>query len=298
MNINININNTQYLYTDKVRDEENIRLSFDRLSQKTFGLSFEQFYQSGSWQDKYIPHVLIHNGEVVCNVSVNIMEFDICGQRKKYIQLGTVMTDDRYRNQGLSRALMEIVMGKYKDECDAIYLFANDSVLDFYPKFNFIKAQEYQRSLRIENVKTNCRKLNMDNADNIKVLSDMYAKGNSFSRFDMRENVGLVMFYCLQFMKESVYYCDELGVVVIADFDGDTMVCYDIYGGKQQNIFDIIGAVAYEGVRKVCFGFSLKHTENMQESLHKEEDTTLFVLAGKDDVFKDNKLMFPILSHA
>lgn len=59
------------------------------------------------------------------------------------------MTDCEYRNKGISRKLMDKVLQDWKDKCDAIYLYANDSVLDFYPKFGFIKAKEYQYSKNI-----------------------------------------------------------------------------------------------------------------------------------------------------
>lgn len=82
----------------------------------------------------------------MANVSVNIIDIEIQEQVKRYIQIGTVMTDCNYRNKGLSRKLMDKILQDWKDKCDAIYLYANDSVLDFYPKFGFIKAMEYQYS--------------------------------------------------------------------------------------------------------------------------------------------------------
>lgn len=52
------------------------------------------------------------------------------------------MTDVKYRDQGLLRIIMEKVIAEWKDKCELIYLFANDSVLDFYPKFGFDKVQQ------------------------------------------------------------------------------------------------------------------------------------------------------------
>ena len=49
---------TGYIYNANIRDNEQIRRSFNELAQKTFGLSFEQWYQNGYWGDSYIPHVL------------------------------------------------------------------------------------------------------------------------------------------------------------------------------------------------------------------------------------------------
>lgn len=134
--------------TDKdIRNNEAVRASFNKLAADTFGLSFEQWYQDGYWTDLYIPYVLLDGGRVIANVSVNIIDTQWKGQTRKYIQLGTVMTAPGYRKQGLSRFLLEEALSDWKGLCDAIYLFANDSVLDFYPKFGFVKENEYVYSL-------------------------------------------------------------------------------------------------------------------------------------------------------
>ena len=74
-------------------------------------------------------------GRVVSNVSVNRIRFDLGGKKKDYIQIGTVMTDEKYRGKGLNGQIMERVLKEYEGKADGIYLFANDSVLNYYPKF-------------------------------------------------------------------------------------------------------------------------------------------------------------------
>ena len=84
--------------------------------------------------------------KLVANESVSIMKINILEEERIYIQIGTVMTDEEYRNQGLSRFLMEKVLSEWENKCDCIYLFANDTVLDFNPKFGFERVYEYQCS--------------------------------------------------------------------------------------------------------------------------------------------------------
>ena len=53
---------------------------------------------------------------------------------------------------------METVLSDWRDCSDGIYLFANDSVLDFYPKFGFCPMGEYQVSVNVTPKKGNiCR---------------------------------------------------------------------------------------------------------------------------------------------
>ena len=125
------------------RNNSALRASFNELARKTFGIDFEPWYQRGFWTDRYDPYSVVENGRIIANVSVNHMDMRILGERKRLIQLGTVMTDPQYRNRGLIRMLMEQIQQEFAD-ADGMFLFANDSVLEFYPKFGFRKGTEYE----------------------------------------------------------------------------------------------------------------------------------------------------------
>lgn len=53
------------------------------------------------------------------------------------------MTDPDYRGRGLSRWLIDRVLEDFEQQVDFIFLYANDSVLDFYPKLGFKRAPEF-----------------------------------------------------------------------------------------------------------------------------------------------------------
>ena len=124
--------------------DDKLRNSFNALALETFHLNFEDWYQNGFWRENYIPYSIVIDGKVVANVSVNLTDMMYDGEIKKFIQLGTVMTAKEFRNQGLIRQIMREIEADYKDKVDGMYLFANDSVLDFYPKFGFKESREYQ----------------------------------------------------------------------------------------------------------------------------------------------------------
>ena len=56
------------------KDNESLRLSFNELAGKTFGLDFEDWYQNGFWRENYVPYSIVENGKVIANVSVNITD--------------------------------------------------------------------------------------------------------------------------------------------------------------------------------------------------------------------------------
>jgi len=293
-----NINGNEYEFIKDIKDDDQIRESFNRLAQETFGLSFEQWYQNGYWGNDYIPYVLLDGDKVVANVSVNIINTRWENQAKLYIQLGTVMTDKEYRGKGLSRWLMEKVLEDWKDKSDAIYLFANDSVLDFYPKFGFEKASEYQYSKAISKKDGNVRKLDMLSAHDRELLLDAYKYSNPFSALPMENNTGLLMFYCTQYMKDNVYYIDEYEAVIIAEYEDEKLICYDIYCPKKCSLDDILCTMARENTREAILGFTPKQVNDFKVIKLEEDNTTLFILKEKENLFRNNMLMFPLLSHA
>lgn len=294
------INDKKYIYRCNYRDNKMLRSSFDRLTEKTYGFNFKQWYENGYWEDKYIPYSLLDGDEVVSNVSVNIMDFIILEEQKRYIQIGTVMTAEEYRGQGLSRILMERVIKEWEDKCDLIYLFANDSVLDFYPKFGFEQCDEYQYSIkRIKEGKSEkIIRMNMDSKIDRKFVYNMVCNAIPLSKVFMKNNVSLIMFYCTYFMKDSIYYIEDYDTIVICDFHEDILYIQDVFATKEIDLDKIINAMMNEKTKKVVLGFAPNNITSYEKSLVNEEDTTLFIKMGKENPFKIRDLMFPVLSHA
>ena len=141
----------KYKLEKNVRDTAPVRNAFNALAMQTFQLSFEGWYENGCWSQRYQPYTLMDGGTAAANVSVNLMKTRWNGQIKNYIQLGTVMTHPAYRNQGLSRYLIEEIFRDWEERCDGFYLFANETVLDFYPRFGFRRAAFRLPLLRTEN---------------------------------------------------------------------------------------------------------------------------------------------------
>lgn len=72
------------------------------------------------------------------------------------------------------RKLIEEVLKDWENNCDGIYLYANDTVLDFYPKFGFEKAKEYQCTKQITPVPQTFTRLDMGRSENVKLLEYSY----------------------------------------------------------------------------------------------------------------------------
>lgn len=285
----------KYELVKQVRDDDILRQSFIDLAVETFDLSFEKWYQAGFWSDDYIPYCLVDGDKVIVNVSVNRMKMVLDGQVKNYLQLGTVMTAKEYRKQGLARYLLENVLNDFAGQNDGIYLFANETVLDFYPKFGFQAAEQYQASLPITPKSGDFRKLDMDQPTDRELVKQMYQLGNPYSKLSFIDNYGLLMFYCDNFMRDCLYYSAKRGVVIVAIQNKNNLECLDIFGQRNTQLPELLNELASGTTTNCHLGFSTPGNQPLDLF---QTDETLFVYDSGENIFGDQKLMFPLLSHA
>lgn len=248
------------------KENKSLRDSFNELAESTFGINFEEWYQNGFWNERYIPYSYLDNGEIVANVSVNLMDFNFNGESKKLIQLGTVMTKEGYRHKGLMRSLINEIETDYNGKIDGYFLFANDSVLEFYPKLGYKKVLEYENyKLIYEENEMTAIKLEMNSKEEWDKFINVINNSISNGRFEMIDGSYLILIH-------------------------------QVFSKNEVNMEEVIKA--FGAVKKVAFGYTPKNIENIQTKILNEEDTTLFVKGSFFDKFENNKLMFPLLSHA
>ncbi|URZ14565.1 GNAT family N-acetyltransferase [Clostridium felsineum] len=293
------IRGKEYRFIKDYKDNNSLRNSLNLLTQSIFGFNFEVWYTEGFWGDFYIPYSIFDNDKIVANVSVSVMDCEVLNEVKRYVQLGTVMTDVNYRNQGLSEYLINKVIEEWKNKSDMIYLFANDSVLKFYPKFGFEVACEYEYSKKI-NSKNNtikAKKLDMSLKESKELFLRSVVTSNTMAKISVLKNTSLAMFYCGYSMSDQVYYIEDYSAVAVAEFYDNILKLKEVFCTEETDIDKIINKLAYNGIKKVVFGFTPKRTEDYEVKILKEENLTLFVMKENSKLFKNNKLMFPLLSH-
>ena len=290
-----------YTFIKDFRDNENYRKSFNNLAINIFGINFEEWKKQGYWTNKYIPYAFFDKDKIAANVSANIIDLNFNGKKKKAIQIGTVMTDKNYRGQALSRKLIESIFEDYKNDCDFFYLFANKTVLNFYPKFGFRRTWEYQTIADFEKKQSNItvKKINMDNFSERDMFINLVKNTVIFSKISMIDNLGLIMFYCGLFMKDDIYYIPELNIAAVAEYSENTICIYDIFSKNEFDLNAVVNALLTHDKMKVVFGFTPAKNENFNSILKENDDDALFIKDNSNDSeFNLDKEMFPVLSHA
>jgi GNAT superfamily N-acetyltransferase len=283
--------------------DDRLRASFFELANEIFGLNFKEWYEKGYWGNQYIPFSYADGNKVVSNVSVNVIDFIIQGKKKKYnaLQIGTVMTHPDYRNRGLSTRLMNKVLEEYKDQYDFMYLFANESVLDFYPKFGFTEVDEYQFSMEYtvdKAVAGGIRKLDVAKKEDLDLIfqfvneripvSKIFATGNSQS---------ITMYHCVDVFNQDIYYLEQENVIVIFQKMENKIDIFDIIGKREINIEAILTKIADKGLTKICFHYTPDYKGLEFESNLLKREGALFVRANNEHLFPV-QVKHPITSEA
>lgn len=291
-------------------EDEVLRSSFNRLAQETFGIDFEDWYQNGYWKEKYIPYSVVQNGEVVANVSVNLMDMREKGTVRHLIQLGTVMTKKEYRKQGFIRMLMREIEADYDGKVDGMYLFANGSVLDFYPKFGYRRAAEYQyvkpiikagtadgETAQQKSGEAAIKQMPMRNKSEWDVLERAIKKSRYRGRFDMVGNTELIMFYVTKYMQDNVFYDERQDAWAIAETEDDELLLHGVFSEREVKLDELIDSFGRE-LKKAALGFTPADTAGYDCRRFQLEDTFLFVKGDAFADFEEKRFMFPLLSHA
>lgn len=223
------------------------------------------------------------------------MELLMQGKIYNCIQLGTIMTDQEYRGRGLSRYLFSEVRKDWDGKCDAMFLFANESVLDFYPRLGFHRKKQYRFEKKADQAFGKAKRLSMGTSENRALLRRCYDNRNPFSKVQAVNNFGLLMFYGASFMKDCIFYLEEQEAIVVAEQEGNTFVCYDIFCETDRELDEILSAAAPVGTKKVRLEFTPNKSGDFEAATYDDSDDALFVYGGAGS--GGEKLLFPLISH-
>lgn len=290
------------LISGYMRDEKP-RHALNALTQKTFGFDFEGWVTGGYFEGDYIPYSFIEDGRILANVSANRMRFMQNGEVKDYIQIGTVMTDEAFRRQGLAGKLLKHVVEVYENECDGIYLFGNLDSLGFYRKMGFLEGLQYRWS-----VKEECLPAKKPGSGFVPVKASDAVLRNKYlddvrncsvnSSLEQINKFGLQMFYTCAF--EDLYYAEDIDCFAVYERNGDDLALNSIISRNRVYLPVILERLG--GDYKTCtLGFTPLEEDRMicdAEAFDGADDYRFFYLGEDLEMIRKDKLYFPEFSHA
>ncbi len=287
----------RYTLIKAYQKNDHLRESFNDLAKRTFSLDFEDWYQNAYWQDNYIPYSIVDEDRIVANVSISPMKFLHNKQVFHLIELGTVMTDEAYKNKGLIRQLMGEIERDYENKVDGYFLFANKSVLDFYPKFGYKKMKEYEYFKDVSNdTEMTAEKISIEDRKTRRQFEEAIRTSHIQNSFYMKDNLELIMFYATKFMSHNIYNIESENAYVIAEVDNEELYLYDVITPEQVDLDKVVFAFG-KTIKKVILGFAPLEKKDYEVKAIPQIEDVLFVKGDVLQIIEDNQLRFPVLSH-
>ena len=280
------------------KNDQKLRNQFFEFTPKAlYGADFRQWYLRGVWDRHYRPYSLGDGQSIVANVSFSTMDLYLKGDLIKGTQLATVGTLPEYRNQGLSRQLMEIVLESCDVEGELVFLFANESVLEFYPKFGFEPIHEHLFQMDVSAIKSSfgARRLDINSEIDFELIKRMARDRLPLTKVFGAGNYGHILLWHLIYLYgECIWYLEEYNLVFIAEAEGNTLHLFDILSTQQYSFEALLPNILPRRIDRVVCHFTPELFDMDFQVLICEMESPLFVKGDfpvKDQVFK-----FPALA--
>ena len=258
--------------------DEKLRKSMSKLATETFGLDFENLYQSGYWGEPFGCYGIVKDDEVVSNISYHLFDYEKDHKKYSAMQIGTVMTRDDHRHQGLSATLMNEVLNDHP--VDVVYLFANESVMNFYPKFGFEPVVHLKYKAQVTDKYIKGEKGRKLDTHKDRELIDSFIKSrikNSKNDYVYKDDY-IKMFYLMYVYSDCIYLHDNC--IVVCEKEEDVLWVHDIFLKSDGSIYECVGPYT-DGINTIYYGF-----EAQVDDLEVYEDMTsgLFVKTTVDEL--------------
>lgn len=271
------------------------RAAFNRLVQTVFGIQFEEWYQKGGWTESFRPYTLFDGENAVANISVCPFELLLDGKPRLYLGFYTVMVHPDWRGLGLSRFLVETILQDWEDRYDQIFLFANDSVLDFYPRFGFepVQEQAFSRILPAQPGRL-IRRLNMACPADRALLQKQIAAAAPLARISIRNLWGMALFQALYGLK--FFVSKEPDAVLCIERERGRITLHDCFCARPLPLDELARMIPAENGDLLTLGFTPLHPSGWTAAPVQREDSVTFLLKGRENPFASAPMLFPTLT--
>jgi predicted N-acetyltransferase YhbS len=221
------------------------------------GRTFSAWGARGGWVDGYDVFAVVVDDHVVSTVGRQSMRYVINGKERNGYQLGAVATHADHRNRGLARLLMDKVLGDLDAPDQPVILFANSSVLNFYPRFGFRRFAQssFFGHIGVHPAGTLAPRLDLASPTDRAWLADHCARAGAIGRgFSARDYYPTLLFHLTR-QPRIAFRLDSFGAVVIVQQDGDRLLIEDLLATRPFGLTGALPHVCAKPVRTLEFGF-------------------------------------------
>jgi len=262
------------------------------------GASFREWYDGGGWEPGYRAFALFDGPDVIANVSVRQMSLVVQGVRLRGWQLGAVGVLPELRGRGLQHVLMPRVLAAI-GASDPVFLYANDEVLDFYPKFGFRRALEWVFAVEhsIEPTASSLRRLSLDSDGDHRLLARIAADALPVtSQFGAERYGSGLLWHWANVHPHDFYYHANDDAIVVAEEDFEVLRICDVLASKPIELHAYLPQLVTRPTHHVEFGFTPERYWREARASCEYLESSLFVRG--EMTLPTSEFKFPVLAQA
>lgn len=287
------------------RRNQRLFSSLDELAEEMFGITLLRWRDERLMGENYIPYSYISSGRILANVSVNLYTCRIREKTYPVAQIGTVMTAPDARGKGLSGRLMRYVLSLYEKQNLFIFLFANASVLDFYPRFGFVGVPQRRYLFLVSEIEPTAgdfRPVSYRNeADREIILRTADTRVPLAASFSLKGDQSPRRIYLSSEECEgTLFYSDRHGALVCAVREEETLRVRALFPAANPNRRrtewndTVLRSLPYGTAKEVECEFTLDSSfPNRASGLYDDKNARLFIRPGEPMRLPDGKVIYP-----
>ncbi|MBZ4402269.1 GNAT family N-acetyltransferase [Myxococcus sp. AS-1-15] len=240
-------------------------------------VDFRRWCEWGEWTDDYRAFSILEDGRVVANASVMRMCLRVEGRDVTGYQLGAVGCVPERRGHGLARVAMEAALEACGDA--PVMLFANKTVLDFYPRFGFApRAQSlFGVDLPVTPSAEPAPTLELADPTVRQGLRTLAREGTPLTeRFGARRHARIASWYAAANFARPLRQLRE-DAWVFAGVEDGVLHLDDVFAAEVFDLRPYLGRLVAEPVKQVQFGFTPERWWPDARVLGEDDDADLFV---------------------
>jgi hypothetical protein len=224
------------------------------------------------------------------------MRLVVGGRELRGVQLGAVGCLPEQRGRGLMRQLLDRVLEEMTPQADLLMLFANEEVLDFYPRFGFRPVPEstFEVSLAARPATDPAPRLDLADAhERAAWLGARAVAPSPCERFGALDYGAIALWHATNFYSHCVRSLGEQGAWVVAQQKDDLLTVLDV---AAVGAFDLVAAIPRlidAPISRVRFGFS---PERFFSQARASPDTESGLFVRGEVALPESALRFPALA--
>jgi GNAT superfamily N-acetyltransferase len=258
--------------------------------------SFRRWYELGGWDEDYFAFSMVDGETIVASASLQRMKIVLRGEWITGWQLGAVGVVPEWRGRGLQRQIIPRLLDATGAQ-DIVFLFANDSVLDFYPLFGFKRIVEsiFASGYSVEPAGEPLKSLSIDRAEDRALLARVAATAAPTSlEFAARDYGGVLLWYWANFYDGCFYYCEPEDAIIIAEHEGAVLRICDVLARSTFDLRPYLPRIAKAVAQKIEFGFTPGAWWQDARAVADYADSPLFIRGAH--ALPEHRFKFPMLA--